>query len=148
MVKKSLFKFKLFRRLILHERRSVSVSVIAGTTARPPHVGASRLGAELPATRHSRADFGAAAQAARQSRAKQHEVFCDCRCFGNCQRSFLACKSHEYNQPALAASEQPQKKPFCGLAAEWSRFTCPFDFPLIRPRGLQSCRRLRFVVFQ
>ena len=54
---------------------------------------------------------------------EQHQVFCDCRCFGNGQRTGLARQSHQHHQPALAAPKRPRKKPFCKLVAEWSCFT-------------------------
>src|ERR1017187_6728476 len=113
------FDFSRGRGLVLHERRSTSVSVAARSIAPPPHGGTSGLGAELPGARHPRPDFSAAAQAARQSRAERRKVFCDCRCFGNCQRPFLARQSHQHHHPTLAASKRPQEKPFGGLAAEW-----------------------------
>src|ERR1017187_7647101 len=114
------FDFSRGRGLVLHERRSTSVSVAARSIAPPPHGGTSGLGAELPGARHSGSDFGAAAQAARQSRAERCKVFCDCRCSGNSQRPFLARQSHQHHKPAFAAPKRPQEKPFCEWLTEWS----------------------------
>lgn len=134
-----LFAFRRVARLMLHERRSASVFAAPGPVARPPDGGASGLGAELPAARHSRAGQRPVAQTARQFLAKFHQVFCDGGRVGNDQRPFLARQSQQHHLPALATPERPQKEPFGGLAAEWSCFA-GWCFPIIRLRHLQAMR--------
>src|SRR5665213_551158 len=108
---------------VAYERRSTPLPVAPGTTARPPHGGASGLGVELPATRHSRAGRGAAAQAARQPFAKQHQVFCNGGRFRNYERPRLARQSHQHHLPALAKTKRPQKRPSLQRRKKRSRFS-------------------------
>ncbi len=90
-------------RLDLHERRSASVPVAVGGVARPPHGGASGLGAELPTARYSRAGQCPVAQAARQPLAQFHQVFRHGGRAGNDERPRLAGQSQQHHLPALAA---------------------------------------------